>query len=410
MAVRPVLVPLVAAIVLAASIGPASARRVVPAGEARHYPIYDPDRRAMTAFHKSLRRTSRGFGQTRILQYGASHTEADLFTGYLRQFYQHRFGDAGHGYVMPARPWRGYRHMDVALDSSDGWFTDKAYRKSGRKDGLHGLAGFSCSSDSKDDWAFVSTSTKSAFGRRVSRFDVAYLQQPGGGRFHILVDGKRHSTISTRAREVGLGTKVVRVADGEHNLKIEVVGDGEVRLLGIVMERGAPGVVMDSLGIRGARASVLLKWNPELWRAQIRRRAPDLVMLAYGTNESGDTKYPIAKYERKLSRVLANLRQAVPTASCLLIGPTDRPVKTRRGAKHRPRIDDVVAVQRRQAVLHGCGFWDAYAAMGGKLSIVRWNRAEPKLAKADFVHLTARGYYALADDLAHALLDGYRPQ
>ncbi len=393
-----------------AACGSADARRSSARSDRTFTRLYDPSRRAMRAFHKSLKRTAIGVGQTRILQFGASHTEADLFTGYLRQYFQHQFGDAGHGYVMPARPWKGYRHMDVHLSSTDGWFHDKAYRKGGAGDGLYGLGGFSCSSESKDDYALCGTSRKSAFGKRVSRFEITYLRHPGGGRFHVSVDGTHYSTISTHAKTPSLGVRVVRVPDGEHDLKIVPTGDGQVRLFGVVMERGAPGVVVDSLGIRGARASVMLQWDSDLWRAQIRRRAPDLVVLAYGTNESGDTKRPIKYYERSLARVLAQLRAAVPRASCVLVGPTDRPIKSRRGAKHRPRLDQVIAVQRRQSRLNGCAFWDAFRAMGGRNSMVRWRRAEPTLASKDLVHLTARGYYALADDFAHALLHGFRPR
>jgi len=374
-------------------------------------PIFDRDGHALTRFHRSLRRTAGGIGQTRILQYGASHTEADIFTGYLRQFFQNRFGDAGHGYIMPARPWRGYRHMDAQLESSDGWFTDKAYRRDSRKDGLYGLAGFSVSSADKADFGAVATSKKSAFGKNVSRFEVFYLRQTQGGSFDISVDGNHYMRVRTGALELGLGVRSIRVQDGPHRLEIRPVGDGEVRLLGTVMERGAPGVVVDSLGIRGARASVHLRWNEALWRAQIRRRAPDLVLLAYGTNEAGDTNVSIKHYESQLSKVLERLRVAVPNASCVLVGPTDRPVKRRRGkVRHRPRTDDIIRSQRRIGARYRCGFWDSVRSMGGPLSIVRWHRADPPLARKDYVHLTTRGYFALADDLARALLHGYDRQ
>lgn len=374
-------------------------------------PVHDPSGSALEAFHRSLSRTARGVGQTRILQYGASHTEADLFTGYLRQFFQHRFGDAGHGWVMPARPWRGYRHLDVHLESTDGWFADRAYRKASRNDGLYGLAGFSCRAAESTEWAKVGTSRKSAFGARVSRFELAWLRQPSGGSFDVLIDSEHYATISSAATETGLGMRTIRVTDGPHDLEVRPRGDGEVRLLGVVLERGAPGVVVDTLGIRGARASVMLQWNEELWAAQVRRRAPDLIMLAYGTNESGDDRIPIPRYEATLHRVIDRLKGAVPRASCLLIGPTDRPIKGRRGkARRRPRVQQIVDSQRRISAERGCAFWDMYGAMGGPLSIVRWRKADPKLAQDDLVHLTARGYYAMADDLAQALLDGYQPR
>ncbi len=372
----------------------------------RYTAIYDPSGKALQQFRRSLRRTAKGVGQTRVLQFGASHTAADLFTGYLRQLFQHQYGDAGHGYVMPARPWKGYRHLDVRMDSSSGWFSDRAYKKGGRKDGLYGLAGFSCASSSREDYAWVGTSRKSAFGRNVGRFEIFFLRQPGGGRFQLLVDGVAHQKVDTRSKTFGAGFSTVRLPDGPHDLEIRPLGNGEVRLFGVVMERGAPGVIVDTLGIRGARASVFLKWNEDIWRAQIRRRSPDLILLAYGTNESGDSHDPLKRYERRLAKVLARLKSAAPRASCVLVGPTDRPKKVGRRYVHRERIDDVIAVQKAVATRFGCGFWDAFRAMGGPLSIVRWARADPPLARKDYVHLTSRGYYALADDLGAALLQG----
>jgi lysophospholipase L1-like esterase len=370
--------------------------------------IDDAGGTALVHFHKALRRTARRISPTRIIQYGASHTAADLFTGTMRRFFQERFGDAGHGFVMPARPWKGYRHLDVSTESSDGWLNDRVGIKGSRKDGLYGLAGFSCASATNADFARVSTATRSAFGRLVSSFDVLYLRQKSGGRFDILLDGEHYTRVLTYSPTIQSGRLTVRVPDGPHTLEIRPVGDGEVRLFGVLMERSQPGVIVDSLGLRGMRASVQLHWDQALWQHQIQQRRPDLVILAYGTNEAGDTNIPIARYEGQLTRVLQRFKDAVPRSSCVLVGPTDRPIKVRRKITHRPRTDAVIAVQKRVSRAFGCGFWDSAAAMGGALSIVKWARAEPRLAGKDLIHLTGRGYRLLAESFSNALLKNYK--
>ena len=45
---------------------------------------------------------------------------------------------------------------------------------------------------------------------------------------------------------------------------------------------------------------------------------PDLVLLAYGTNETTDRGQPIGTYSRDLRQVLTRLRHALPDASCVL--------------------------------------------------------------------------------------------
>jgi len=372
--------------------------------------LEDPSDRALRAFHKSLRRTARGIGTTRIMQFGASHTSADVFTGQMRRFFQSKFGDAGHGYVMPARPWKTYGHRDVRIDSSTGWLSERAFRKGTRKDGLYGLGGFSCASDSSEDWAKVSTSIRSKFGQAVSRFEVAYLRQPKGGRFDLLVDGEHYRRVRSRSRHVRAGSVSIRVPDGPHELEIRPVGDGEVRLLGTILERNKPGVIVDTLGINGTRASVWLHWDEALWTAQMKRRKPNLVILAYGTNEAGDTHVSINRYEEQLELVLKRLKKAAPQASCVLVGPTDRPMVKNGKTTHRERTDAIIAVQRRVSAEFRCGFWDASAAMGGPLSIVRWSEQDPPLARKDYVHLTSRGYERLGEEFSRALMRGFRPR
>jgi len=320
-----------------------------------------------------------------------------------------RFGDGGHGYVMPASPWKGYGHRDVRIESSAGWVTDRAYRKGTRQDGLYGLAGFSCSSSSSDDWALVRTNKTGPFGRSVSSIEITYLKQPDGGRFQVFVDGEPYRRVRTRARKTDLGVATVRVPDGAHEVRLNVVGDGEVRLFGMVLERTRkPGVVVDSLGINGARATVLMQWDEALWTAQLKRRKPDLVILAYGTNEAGDTHVSVGRYEERLAAVLTRLKKAAPRASCVLVGPTDRPIKRGGTWVHRERTDVVVDVQRRMSAQFGCGFWNAEAEMGGPLSIVRWADMDPPLARRDYVHLTSRGYELLGDAFSKALLQNFR--
>jgi lysophospholipase L1-like esterase len=383
---------------------------ITPSADAARYtPIDDPGRHALDAFHRALRRTSRGISKTRILQFGASHTSGDYFTGRMRHVLQARFGDGGHGYIMPAKPWRGYRHRDVNVSSSDDWLTLHAYKRDQPRDGRYGLGGFACVSDSKDSWAWVGTAKKSPFGKNVSVFDIWYMRDRNGGALDVLVDNEHYQRLHTAGAHGQLGWATIRVPDGPHGLELRPAGSGSVRLLGVVMERNAPGVVVDTLGMRGVRASVWLRWDQQFLRAQLERRRPDLVILAYGTNEVGDTRDPIERYEKRLRKVVSRVRAAAPLASCVLIGPTDRPLKSRGRYVPRPRTREVNRVQRRVSRHFGCGFWNSVRAMGGPMSMVRWNRMRPPLGRRDHVHLTKKGYYRLADDFTKALLARYRP-
>jgi lysophospholipase L1-like esterase len=135
----------------------------------------------------------------------------------------------------------------------------------------------------------------------------------------------------------------------------------------------------------------------------------DLVVLAYGTNEAGDVDVPMEAYDRDLRSVLARVRETVPNASCLLVGPSDRPERREDAISHRPRTDAIVESQRRIAAEMGCGFFDVVSFMGGPLSMVRWVGHQPPLGTPDHVHFTREGYERMGRMLLDALLDGVAP-
>ena len=50
---------------------------------------------------------------------------AHLISGTMRRQMQERFGDAGHGFILIANPWKWYFQNDVAQEASDGWSANK---------------------------------------------------------------------------------------------------------------------------------------------------------------------------------------------------------------------------------------------------------------------------------------------
>jgi hypothetical protein len=165
-------------------------------------PIQDPSGRALQAFYAALRRTSRGEGQTRIVVWGASHIAGDGFTKVIRHRLQARFGDAGPGFVVAAKPWHDYNHKDVAIEYSKGWESYWVGPTRSREDGLYGLAGCSFGSDSKHDFCRLATGQdKEGYGRDITRAELYYWQQPGGGDLMVKVDGKLARRVQTKSKE-----------------------------------------------------------------------------------------------------------------------------------------------------------------------------------------------------------------
>jgi len=369
--------------------------------------IEDADGHSMDHLHAALARAARGEGQARLLFWGASHTASDLYTGYLRRQLQARFGDAGHGFVLPVQPWRSYRQDGVRVESNGTRWEPHRIRAHSRDEDRFGVAGVYVETDRAGAFGRVSTADSGDIGQQVGLFDLYYLDQPDGGTFDVFIDGQRQRRVRTRADTASDAYATFHVPDGSHSFEVRSNGTGPVRIFGVAMERERPGVIVDTLGINGARARSQLLWNDETYRDQLARRRPDLVVHAYGTNESGDDS-PIEHYEAKLREVIGRVREVVPNASCLLIGPSDRPVEIEPGVfEDRPRTAQVVEVQRRVSIDLGCGFYDLVAFQGGPLSMLEWAAADPPYGAPDHIHYTRRGYERLGETLLEALMSGY---
>ncbi len=367
-------------------------------------PIHDPSGVALAHFYEALRRAEAGEGQAKLAFYGASHVASDLFTGYLRDALQRRFGDAGPGFVIPAHPWRFYRNQRFDIESSRRLWDGHKVRATDPEVHYYGLAGAFVETSRRGAFGAITTREHDGLGGKVSRYDLYYMQQPGGGSFEVKIDGEVVGRVDTDSEDKGAGYATYEVEDGAHRFEVRTLSDRPVRIFGVAADRETPGVILDTLGINGARARYHLQWEDGMYREHLARRHPDLVVLAYGTNESGDDEVPITTYEERLRRVLTRVKEVVPEASCLLIGPSDRPFREDGDALDRPRTSELVDAQRRVSEEMGCGFFDLVAFMGGPLSMVDWVEHDPRYGAPDHIHYTRRGYERLGEALRYALL------
>ena len=379
-----------------------------------YVPIEEPrDGAALAHFHEALRQLADGVREdkVRIAVYGGSHTQADWYPGYFRVYLQQRFGDGGQGFVALNRVNKWFRYQDWSVDQTRGWAIDYAQKSTGRQDGYYGVLGFSGSSASKRDRTTLISRDGVAVG---SDYLLHYLAQPDGGHLELRADGKKIAKIDTGAHEgkdvaaPRAGYHAFTLPEGPHEIEVRVLGDGEVRLFGIAVEKAGPGVVVDTLGISGTRAANMLKWDQGVWADNLAARPPDLYTLFYGTNEATDENQPMSDYRANLREVLRRLRDAAPEASCLLIGPGDFPREVEEDVwVPRPRLLEIVEAQRDIAYDMGCGFWDTLAFMGGVNSMHEWATSQPRMASRDHIHFTKRGYVRLGMGIIDAMMASY---
>lgn len=393
--------------------GPIAEQREQPAdsppSRSSPVPIVDGSGRALTRFFEKLGRVeARESGAiARIAHFGDSLIASDFVSGTLRRSFQRRFGDAGHGFVLIANAWPSYFHLDVSRYATSGW---KVSRIVGpyTEDGFYGLGGVTFRAE-KHALARFGTAPSGEFGTKVSRFVIAYAEEPRGGRFQVRLDGKDQTVVDTKGAELRARYHELSVPDGPHELELQTLS-GESRLFGVVLERAGPGVVLDAIGIQGARIRFLDKQDDAHWAEQLRSRSPDLVIYEFGANESGDGfLYSMTDYHRTMRDVIEQGQRALPEASCLVVGAMDRAARQGESIVSVRVIPSLVEEQRKVAAELGCGFFDTYVAMGGKGSMPIWVRRG--LGQADLTHPTGAGAERISDWIFDAMmrLYGARP-
>lgn len=353
----------------------------------------------------------------RVLHFGDSHTAADYWTGRIRRRLQGRFGDAGPGLVLPGKPWRGYPREGVRILSGRDWPAQSL--RSGEGDGWVGLPGAAITGVEGEafhlraPFASFLIQVIAAPGFTLQGAVVAPAEEPVPTP-HLPTPLPAFSDLAKHSEEV-LSNRALQMfgpsqgeADKTPTALIQdlmfPLPDG-VTLLGVDLRSGRSGVLYDELGLNGASLLDLEKWNPQLRRALLAQAKPDLIVLAYGTNDEGLGSEAVLDYQARMRTLLRQMK-AEAQAPILVIGPLDRFGNRRRA---RPVLKAgaarVIANMKQACLAEGCAFWDARAAMGGYGSIRQWRRAG--MAQRDLVHLTGRGYERLGDLFCDQLLERY---
>jgi len=368
-------------------------------------PLADPGGRALLGFFAALTRTAHKQPRalTRIAHFGDSIVVSDLVSGTLRRKLQAEFGDAGHGFMLIANAWPAYFHNDVSRFATAGWSVSRIVGPYA-EDGLYGLGGVSFKAE-RNTVARFGTAKSGLYGKNVSRFVLDYLEDPSGGTLQVSVDGVPKASVDTRGPTKKSARFELEVPDGEHEFEL-YTKTGVTRAFGVVLERDTPGVVVDALGVQGARIRFLDKQDDAHWAEQLAWRKPDLLIYEFGANESGDGfLYPMVDYHRTMKEVIAQGQRALPESSCLVIGAMDRAAKVGDEIVSMRVIPSIVEEQRRAAAELGCAFFDTYTAMGGARSMPTWVRRG--LGQADLTHPTAIGAEVIGNWVYRALMKAY---
>jgi lysophospholipase L1-like esterase len=168
------------------------------------------------------------------------------------------------------------------------------------------------------------------------------------------------------------------------------------------------GIIVDNFSFRGI-SGIEYKSIDTSFLKQIQSENPyDLIVLQFGINvlykpETTDFNF----YAKLFEPVLNKFKKCFPGAEILVIGSTDRAFRYSDVYSTAIGIDSLIKLQASMAFKNDANFYNQYATMGGKNTLVNWVEQNPPLANKDYIHPNAKGAEILGKSLFNAVMKEY---
>lgn len=350
-------------------------------------------RSAIRAFCDTLLSARR---PVRIAVLGDSFIEGDILTADLREKLQAAYGGGGPGFAPMASPLTAFRR--TVKTQSKGWTTYNIMQRRAAPAALRAnfyISGWICrpADGASTRWEMTD------YRQRLDSCTTAriFFIAPRDCRISLTVNDTKHRefTVAGDAAVRQIAVAAPRI----HSLDFRVLAGADSFIgYGAVFEAD-DGATVDNYSVRSNNGQAMFWTNPSV-NAQIDAMLDyDLVILQYGLNimQTGVRNY--TDYAQQIEKMIAFTRECFPDAAVLVLGVSDRSVKTDTGFSEMDAIPYMLDCQRQAAARAGAAFWstcDAMRAEGGMARFVQngW-------AGKDFTHIN----YAGGRRVAWALFD-----
>lgn len=379
---------------------------------------YPTGQRGLPKFFAALRDLKNGKRRkVRVLHYGDSQIEGDRITSFIREKLQSEFGGRGPG-MMPGKDF--IPNMSIVQNNSETWVRYTAFGK--RDTNMHSnrfglravVSRFTPNvADSVVPYKPVATAwvefKPSTVGyshvRNYSKMRMIYGYNKAAVLLQIAVDGVVVASDSLRPSE---SAKVFEYNfdSTPQNLRLIFTGKDSPDIYSISLE-GNSGVVVDNIPMRGSSGTVFTQIGG--LGSQYSLEPIALVILQYGGNTVPhiESAKSAEDYGKWFGGQIARIKQLLPNADIVLIGPSDMSIKEKTDYVTYPYLIEVRDALKKAAHKQGVAFWDMFEVMGGKNSMPSWVAADPPLAGPDYIHFTPKGARKVAELFYKSLREDY---
>lgn len=407
-----------AALALVAFAGPATAASCTD-------PVCNFDALAPYFAKLAAAKEAPGSPPLHILQIGDSHTAGDAMTGAWRAVLQGRYGGGGRGVLPPGRPYDGYITHGVTASMSPGWSISGTFGKAAHEPRAPlGLSGFSLTSTMRGAGMALNADPGMGF----DRLTLCAIAGPEAGGATVRFDGEEQGRLDFTAPSTVPKCLTIRSAAPRNSVAITADAAG-LTITSWAVFRDDGGIALSNLGVVGSQLAHFARTDDAVLAEELKAYKPDLIVLAFGTNEGFAPRFDPVAYEAILRLQIARLRRLSGDVPMLMLGAPDALSRqpalrtnapgvavecepTQSGAAARPplfappALAAVRSIQHRIAGELGLAWWDWQAEMGGPCTARNWVQRDTPLMRGDYVHFNTAGGLEIAHRLQADLDQG----
>ncbi len=342
----------------------------------------------------------KGEGQIEIIQIGASHTQADIFSAQVRKRLQNfDYGyNAGRGYVFPYKMMKTNNPFDYKTSHKGDWTVCRNVQYNNCDLGLTGIS--ATTEDSAATFSVVLKNNDEELFHYFNKIKVFHSSDTMSFLINLDLDTAKFS------RVVNFDKGYTEFYLNDYYTEIDFKLDKYLPtqnyfiLFGIFLENDNPGIIYNPIGINGA--STKSYHNLKYFEQHLEILSPDLIVIDLGTNDGYTSKFDSAEYHTNYKILLEQIFSVNPDVAVIAVVPNDCYLWKKRANPATPQQEEVINALSYE---YGIAVWDKYAIMGGFDSSITWYKNN--LMAYDKVHFTNEGYQLLGNLFFNAFLHSY---
>lgn len=341
-----------------------------------------------------------GKSKLTVVQIGASHTQADIFSNQMRYRLQtlHPGLVGARGFVFPYRMCKSNNPSNYVIKYSGIW---QACRNvEWRRACELGISGASATTSDSTASIIISMNPKNPIAYDFNVLKV--FTAPHAGMYDI----EPIAEMGPYRRDVDLERGCITFTFAGYqqtaSMRLRKSADEQksFTLYGFSLENDNPGVTYHAIGINGAS---LRSWNAcEHFASQLKCLNPDWVVIFLGVNDGNSVNFDPQLFYNEYRQFLQAIQRECPDVVFTMIVPNDYYLLRR-------RPNPAVALEQEQMLRlsaeFGSSVFSIYDVMGGLGMSNVWVRNG--LMAYDKVHMTGTGYNFSANLFFNAFLRSY---